>query len=184
MGDQGSHPGHGLDALRVGVWSGKGVHEERPLWTFGEGGNPVGTSLPWCHGAFIRTYGLRGRSFGPSEQSCGALRIVERSNGLVGRCPFPASRKPNPDIPSSQSCMVLAMMGMRNGRPSKVLPGTGTRHWEARWSQQFLEVQHPREHREGGRNANEENKRTKWLGQLEGGRATEAPRVPVGVSEP
>ncbi|KAJ7457413.1 hypothetical protein FB451DRAFT_1183320 [Mycena latifolia] len=88
------------------MWAGKGVREERPQGTFGEGGDPVRASFPWCHGALVRVYGQRGRSFGPHEQSCGALRIVESSNGLVGRCPFLASRKPNLDIPSSQSRVV------------------------------------------------------------------------------
>ncbi|KAJ7451018.1 hypothetical protein FB451DRAFT_1374437 [Mycena latifolia] len=71
MGDRGSHPRHGFDALLVGMWAGRGLREEHPLWTFGEGGDPIRTSLPWCHGAFVRTYGPRGRSFSPGEQSYG-----------------------------------------------------------------------------------------------------------------
>ncbi|KAJ7463599.1 hypothetical protein FB451DRAFT_1180083 [Mycena latifolia] len=106
VGDWGSHPGHGFDALQVSTWAGKGVRKECPQGTLGAGGDPVGASFPWCHGALVRAYGQRGQSFGPHKQSHGALRIVESSNGLVGRCPFPANRKPNPDIPSSQSRVV------------------------------------------------------------------------------
>ncbi|KAJ7462002.1 hypothetical protein FB451DRAFT_1371046 [Mycena latifolia] len=83
VGNRESHPGHGFDALPVGVCAGKGLCRERPLWTFGERCDPIRTSLPWCHGAFVRTFGPGGWSFGPSERSHGALRIVEGSNGLV-----------------------------------------------------------------------------------------------------
>ncbi|KAJ7474218.1 hypothetical protein FB451DRAFT_1367175 [Mycena latifolia] len=115
VGNRESHPGHGFDALPVGACAGKGLCRERPLWTFGERCDPVRTSLPWCHGAFVRTFGPGGRSFGPSERSHGALRIVEGLNGLVERRPFPVSRKPNLDIPSSRSCVVSVTFCLHGG---------------------------------------------------------------------
>ncbi|KAJ7470457.1 hypothetical protein FB451DRAFT_1368356 [Mycena latifolia] len=106
MGDWGSHPGHGFDALQGGMWAGKGLCEERPLWTFGEGGDPVGTSLLWCHGAFVRMYGPRGQSFSPSERSCGALRMVEsKQEAQSGYSFVPRSRGAGRSIVTHVGCI-------------------------------------------------------------------------------